>query len=203
MILCVCGSPRGRASVSFALLEKLNVGKKTTVCLPLEKPPAGSEAKIPSGGEAKIPAGGEAKIPAGGAAVLSFPLYFDGLPSALLAALDDLPAECEYLYALVNCGFFEGAQTLPAFEILKDFCRKTGRYFSGGMGIGAGPLLRSPLSEKIHPQSSALRDLEVFSAAVAARKDFGVRLYSPRIPRRLYILCAHFSFRLRARRLRL
>ena len=182
MTLFICGSPRKKEGLSYALLS---AHRKNEPILTLPCQDA---------------------VPDFDAAVIAFPLYFDGLPSELLSFLDRLPEKKgQRIYAVCNCGFYEGKQTLTAFEILEDFCLCSGRRFCGGMGIGAGPLLsmfkRLPL--RFRPHREALRDLDELFCAVRQGEIFGTRFYDPAIPRRLYMLCAHGSFRLRAKRLRL
>ena len=59
--------------------------------------------------------------------VFSFPLYVDGIPSHLLSCLTQLEDRCAELassaptvYGIVNCGFYEGRQCLPALEMLRN-----------------------------------------------------------------------------------
>lgn len=81
------------------------------------------------------------------AVVLAFPLYVDGIPSHLLHCLTALeePLRCAGqkppLYALMNCGFYEGVQCTPAMEMLRQFCRRAEIPFGGGLGVGAGGAL--------------------------------------------------------------
>ena len=82
--------------------------------------------------------------------VFSFPLYVDGVPSHLLRHLVLLEDILKYkkekdikVYALVNCGFYEGKQNKLAIEIIENWCRKCGITRGQGIGIGAGPLLHS------------------------------------------------------------
>jgi hypothetical protein len=45
------------------------------------------------------------------------------------------------VYAIFNCGFFEGKQCKSAFPILEYWCKKAGLVYSGGVGIGGGEML--------------------------------------------------------------
>ena len=57
--------------------------------------------------------------------VLSFPLYFDALPSHLLSFLLQWEKERKRaavkvnLYVIVNCGFFEGKQNRYALQVVE------------------------------------------------------------------------------------
>lgn len=75
--------------------------------------------------------------------VFAFPLYVDGVPSHLLSCLckmEQFGIDCKsiHVYAIVNCGFFEGKQTRNALSILKNWCNKTGLVWGAGIGFGGG-----------------------------------------------------------------
>lgn len=80
--------------------------------------------------------------------VFSFPLYVDGIPSQLLSCLIQL--ENFYtqnqnkkiiVYAIANCGFYEGKQADAAIDILKNFCIKAGLLWGQAVGLGGGGML--------------------------------------------------------------
>lgn len=75
--------------------------------------------------------------------VFAFPLYVDGIPSHLLSCLckiEQLGIDCKniHVYAIVNCGFFEGKQACNALDILKNWCNKAGLVWGSGIGFGGG-----------------------------------------------------------------
>ena len=41
------------------------------------------------------------------------------------------------VYAVANCGFFEGEQTQLSFEVIRNWCVRYGLLWCGGVGIGA------------------------------------------------------------------
>jgi multimeric flavodoxin WrbA len=81
------------------------------------------------------------------AAVFAFPLYVDGVPSHLVNCLCQLENYLKthpsnlIIYAIVNCGFFEGNQNRYALEIMKNWCAKSGLKWGQGIGIGGGGML--------------------------------------------------------------
>lgn len=79
--------------------------------------------------------------------VLCMPLYADGVPSHVLAFLEEaeqfllehqlLPN----LYCIANNGFIEGRQNEPLMQVLENFCFRAGVRWCGGVGIGGGVML--------------------------------------------------------------
>lgn len=84
--------------------------------------------------------------------IIFTPLYLDGIPSHLLSFLcklsriinssptgktyiDGKPHICG-VYAVVNCGLYEGEHARVALHILKNWCRRSGMEWHGGIGIG-------------------------------------------------------------------
>lgn len=79
--------------------------------------------------------------------VLAFPLYVDGVPAHVLSCLQQM---AEYLqdkkldisvYAIVNCGFYEGKQNQYALEIIKNWCVKSNIRWCQGIGVGGGGMI--------------------------------------------------------------
>lgn len=82
------------------------------------------------------------------ALLFASPLYVDGLPSHLLRYLElwegwlsAHPCPDMRIYAIVNCGFYEGEQNAPALEMLEHWCLRAGLVWGQGIGVGAGPML--------------------------------------------------------------
>lgn len=80
--------------------------------------------------------------------ILAFPLYVDGIPSQLLSCLYQMemyfktnPNPNFTVYALVNCGFYEGKQACNALEMVENWCEKAGIIWGQGIGIGGGGML--------------------------------------------------------------
>ncbi len=87
------------------------------------------------------------------ALVLVFPLYVDGIPGHLLGFLAKLEASSEKftradrkpikVYAVSNCGFYEGEQANVALDIVRNWSNKLGLCYCGGIGIGGGGALQA------------------------------------------------------------
>ncbi len=73
------------------------------------------------------------------------PLYVDGLPShvlELLQRLENLVPKELNVYALLNCGFYEGEQCELGLNMIKIWCNHSHTNFCGGLGLGAGEMHR-------------------------------------------------------------
>lgn len=77
--------------------------------------------------------------------VFAFPLYVDGIPSHLLECLTQLEhyfKEHNYpekaVYAIVNCGFYEGEQNELALDVMENWSQKARCIWGQGIGVGAG-----------------------------------------------------------------
>lgn len=79
------------------------------------------------------------------------PIYFDILPSQMLYFIEELEKMAKKhvlsgkarVYAISNCGFFEGEHNEVALEIYNTFCSSIGFRWRFGVGIGCGELLYS------------------------------------------------------------
>lgn len=80
--------------------------------------------------------------------LIIFPLYVDSLPGSLLETMVDLEKallnstkNLPKVYAICNCGFYDGEQTATALDIIKNYCHKTGLAWQYGIGIGCGGMI--------------------------------------------------------------
>lgn len=124
--------------------------------------------------------------------VFAFPLYVDGIPSHLLSCLSQMEGYLKPLaskemrvYAIVNCGFYEGRQNQHALDIMQNWCAKTGLTWGHGLGIGGGGFQAA--TPETHPLkknfSVAMNNIANYiSNGCAADHAF----IDPAIPRILY-----------------
>lgn len=89
--------------------------------------------------------------------ILSFPLYWDALPSHATRALEMLaahrrdapPAKPQNLVAIVNNGFPEPWHNLVALRICRRFADEAGFTWGGGLNVGGGAVIgERPLEER-------------------------------------------------------
>lgn len=130
------------------------------------------------------------------------PLYIDSLHASLLDFLEGLE---EYInennisktslprvYAIFNCGFFEGHQNRIALNIIKNFCTRVGLTWRFGIGIGAGEFMGG---NKNMPLNSKIK-IDTYKAFIEIKKDLednsqNLRsniFTSPKMPRFLFKL---------------
>lgn len=140
--------------------------------------------------------------------VFAFPLYVDGIPSHMLHYLVEFQAylnarepKAIAVYAVVNCGFYEGKQNHLAIEMLKNWCYRAGLLWGQGLGTGAGEMLGSIKSVPIGhgPKKNLGKALNILSGNILNGASSDSIFISPNFPRFAYILSAHFSWNLQAR----
>lgn len=111
-------------------------------------------------------------------------LFVDALPASLMAFLEryakflaSLPpaarAKRQRVFAVVNCGFYEGRQNACALEILAHYCAFAGLAWSGGVGIGTGEMISAV--KNVPPQASirkpVIRVIRDLADAIARGPD--------------------------------
>lgn len=135
--------------------------------------------------------------------VFAFPLYVDSIPSQLTAALQQMESILrdaqtdKMVYAVVNCGFYEGRQNHIGLKMMKCWRRKAGLSWGQGLGIGGGGMI--PMFTDI-PEgkgikkgfSEALKELAENITKGGRAED---RFISPGIPRIMYKLAGQMGWR--------
>lgn len=136
--------------------------------------------------------------------VLAFPLYVDGIPSHMLNCLYQMetylkanPKNDILVYAIVNCGFYEGKQSSLALEMVKNWCKKAGIKWGQGLGIGGGGMLPmiSNIPEGKGPAKNLWRALKTLANNISTNSGGENIFISPNFPRFLYKLSAEAGWR--------
>jgi len=211
--LLIVGSPKGKASTSYALgkglLGRLEAGGveivETTVAAALRS----SEER-----HRLYKAVDESDI-----IIVSFPLYVDQLPAPLIQTLELLADRkrgaqgatpwagplAQRLVVLVQCGFPETHQTRPAVAIMRQFARETGFRWAGALAMGMGGALAGRSLEKAGGMlRNIVKALDTAAASLLSGgpvpEEAEALLAKPLMPRRFYQLVANWGFRSRIRK---
>lgn len=135
--------------------------------------------------------------------VFAFPLYVDSIPSHLMSALQQLekifqkmPSD-KMVYAIINCGFYEGHQNHIALNIMRCWCRKAGLSWGQGLGIGGGGMI--PMLADIPKGKSIKKGFSDAISEIGKNISMGQkaedRFISPGIPRMMYKLAGQMGWR--------
>lgn len=135
--------------------------------------------------------------------VFAFPLYVDSIPSQMTAALQQMESILrdaqtdKMVYAVVNCGFYEGRQNHIALKIMKCWCQKAGLSWGQGLGIGGGGMI--PMFTHIPEGKGIKKDFSETLKELAENITRGGRaedrFISPGIPRIMYKLAGQMGWR--------
>lgn len=146
--------------------------------------------------------------------VFSLPLYVDGLPASLLEWLIAYKAlannqgprgsgEKAIVYAIVNCGFYEGVQNEFALKIMRNFATGCGLVWGAGLGIGEGGMFQelAAVPDKAGIKRQLIQDLAWLGSLAASKKASGEIRYSGfAFPRFAYIFMANLGWKQDARK---
>ncbi len=138
MTICLInGSPKKDGSCSEYLVQTIEERLSEACQVRRVRIPAGWKEK-----EAEFP---WAELGEAERVVLVFPLYVDGIPSHLLEFLERWEergrGKRPAVYAVINCGFYEGCQNGIALDMVRLFCESAGFSYQYGIGIGGGPFI--------------------------------------------------------------
>ena len=135
--------------------------------------------------------------------VIAFPLYVDGIPSQLLRCLEQMEAYFKQspninftVYAIVNCGFYEGRQASIALEMIENWCEKAGLTWGQGLGIGGGGMLSSMLGTPNDKGPKKDLGIALNSLANSIKNNSNAEnIYiTPNIPRFVYKMGGDYSW---------
>lgn len=121
--------------------------------------------------------------------LIAFPLYVDTLPSHLISCLSQIEKENINkdikVYAICNCGFFEGDQCDIALKNIECWCNKTGFIWQEGIGIGGGPLY-TKLDENSKLTKDMKMSLRLIANDILNERGCENSFISPILPRFIY-----------------
>jgi len=204
--LLLVGSPKGKASASFAigsyLFRKLAAGGIAT-----EEMTVAEALRSPDGRARFLEAMDSAPL-----IVVSFPLYVDQLPSPLIEALGHvaerrkgkLPTG-QMIAAVVQCGFPESHQNRPALDIMRRFAAEAGYTWVGGLAMGMGGAMgRKPLEKAGGMARNAVKALDLAASALLAGKaipkEAVALMGKPLMPKWLYLVAANYGMKSEAKK---
>jgi NAD(P)H-dependent FMN reductase len=200
------GSPKGKKSASRALGDRLMAGLSGRgVASETHSLTRAVEAE--DSAAAMLEAVEKADI-----LVFAFPLYVDQLPAPVVWALDQIAERCKqshsyplpWLAAIVQSGFPETHQNLPALEIMRRYAELSGFRWAGGLAMGMGGAVSGQGSGNREGMlRHVFRGLDLAAAELSEDRPIpeeAVSLFGRRfIPRWLYFLMANFGWRQQAR----
>jgi len=206
--LLLVGSPRGKASSSYALggflLRKLEAGGMAVAEMTV------SEALQSTENQHRM----HKAVDASDLVIVTFPLYVDQLPAPLIQTLE-LIAErrkgrfaaspwagplVQKLAVIVQCGFPEARQNQPAIDIMRQFAKEAGFEWVGALAMGMGGAVKGKSLEKAGGMvRNVVRALDRAAASLSAGggvPDEATALMArPLMPRWLYLPAANWSFK--------
>lgn len=141
------------------------------------------------------------------ALVFAFPLYVDGIPSHLLRWLTVLEGRLaadgkkRQVFAIANCGFYEGRQADLALEMMEHWCARAGQAWGLGLGVGGGGMLvgldKIPMGKG--PKANLGRALQGMAGLIGQAAPAENLYINPNFPRLLYKAAAEMGWRHMAR----
>jgi len=188
MIALINGSPKRNGSTSEALLNDLKSAIDTELVeTGLHRPVLETDSLE--------------KIAGADTWVFAFPLYVGGVPSHLLACLTQLELTARdkrrRVYAIVNCGFYEGIQNELALSIIENFCVRAGCAWGGGIGVGGGGALsmlpKTPDGKG--PRRPVEQALKALAENIMSGSSQENRYVTVGIPRVMYRLAGQMGWR--------
>lgn len=145
----------------------------------------------------------EDKLEEAKAFVIGAPLYVDGLPAQAVKLLEILLEKDKKrflrkkVYVVSNLGFYEGEQICHLFDIVRNWCERMQMVYSGGIAIGAGPMISTlkglPLKTGVNKDIG--KGLETLARAISEQRQIEDYYAKTKIPKIVYLKAAHMSFR--------
>lgn len=141
--------------------------------------------------------------------VISFPLYIDSTPSHLLRCMMQVEEYVQIhqnekkpmLYVLVNNGFFQGKQNIPAIEVMKHWGERCGFSFGQAVGIGGGGMINflKSVPNEHGPKKNIGLALKKMAENIMQKRSGNIHVIEPNYPAWAYKLQAEYGWRLLAK----
>lgn len=142
--------------------------------------------------------------------IFSSPVYVDSLSSLSLNYLIELSkcnlkdSRLEGIIVFSNSGFYEASHNKLSLEIYGAFCKKNNILYLGGLGVGAGEMLKA--TSEIYSLDSdlkkdILRAFNLIKDCMVTRKPLGENIYLvPNVNKKAYIKISHSYWDKKAKR---
>lgn len=206
-IVLVNGSPKSKDSASEVLLSMLKNHLSGEITEYRWNKPEISEEEARTISESD-------------AVVLAFPLYIDSIPSHLMRCLVQVEASAKkagirnnsginasgvntpIIYVIVNNGFFQGKQNIPAIECMEHWCRHCGFSFGQAIGVGGGGMLNAikGIPDGHGPKKGISKCLAEMGANIMGQKPGKNDTLEPDYPAFLYKFQAEYGWRYSAKK---
>lgn len=190
-LIFINGSPKGNAGASYTILKALENNLNTEEISwinPLTQTDQDNQLVLETD-----------------AIVFSLPLYVDSLPSHFISYLLKLETlfktqeKAIKVYAIVNCGFYEGKQAHIALAMLQDWTLQSKLTWGQGIGLGGGAMIEG-LSIGKGPLKQLGITLTQLSTTIQSLNSEETLLLNPTFPKLLYKTAAHSGFNQAAKR---
>lgn len=142
--------------------------------------------------------------------VIAFPLYIDSVPSHLLRCMvqaeeyaKEHPTEKKpMLYVVLNNGFFQGKQNVPAIEVMRHWANHCGLLFGQAAGIGGGGMISfiQSIPDGHGPKKNICMVLQKMSKNILEGKSGKDLITEPNYPAWAYKMQAEYGWRAQARK---
>jgi hypothetical protein len=206
--LLLVGSPRGKASSSYALggflLRKLETGGMAVAEMTV------SEALQSTENQHRM----HKAVDASDLVIVTFPLYVDQLPAPLIQTLELIAERRKGRFAaspwagplvqkfavIVQCGFPEARQNQPAIDIMRQFAKESGFEWAGALAMGMGGAVKGKSLEKAGGMvRNVVKALNIAAPGLAAGGDIPEEatalMAKPLMPLWFYRFMANFSMK--------
>lgn len=196
-IMMINGSPKVRGSASGALLSMLKEYFKQEIREAVWNKNFLEEEMI-------------RELLESDAVIMAFPLYIDSVPSHLLQCMMQVEEHIRLyggkkkvmIYVMINNGFFQGKQNLPAIEVMQHWTDRCGFGFGQALGIGGGGMI--PFIKGVPrghgPKKNLTRAFDEMAENVLKKETGNTRMFELNYPAWAYKWQAQYGWRMSARK---